>query len=214
MTEALRLRRLRLQLSLPVVVERSPSKPVLVRHLREDPSHRDVAPTVEDRTGSPFLEPLSPAVLSELSCLKKRPVPPAPSGTVRPEGAGGTGLFFKHESSLRTAGDNGSRKGDPVRSSTVGATSRWEGSSRRCRTRTGFDGDLSTTTGRDNCNRNLRKRRASVIGPDSRNKAPASTLGSDHTTRARTVATCSILHLRTCAADPIASARSRVFIVR
>src|SRR6266852_2230489 len=95
MTEALRLRRLRLQLSLPVVVERSPSKPVLVRHLREDPSHRDVAPTVEDRTGSPLLEPLSPAVLSELSCLKKRPVPdhrvahlaPAPSGTVRPVSA-------------------------------------------------------------------------------------------------------------------------------
>ena len=86
MTEALRLRKLGLQLFPPVAVERSPSEQIFVQHLpKQHLFHRDVAPTVEDRTGLPFRNPLPLADLSELSCLEEvHPVQhlaPARSGT-------------------------------------------------------------------------------------------------------------------------------------
>jgi hypothetical protein len=71
MTEALRLRKLRLRLSPPVAVERSPLEWVFVQHLPEHyPFHRDVAPTVEVEPVA-FSIPLPLADLSELSCLEE-----------------------------------------------------------------------------------------------------------------------------------------------
>src|SRR5438552_13201159 len=99
MRKALRLRSLRLRVSPPVVVERFPSK-VLVQHPRgQDSSHRDFAPTVEDRTRSLFPESLPLVALTELSMSMRTFVgrvvrhhraqhpAPAPAGTVRPASA-------------------------------------------------------------------------------------------------------------------------------
>ena len=77
------------------------------------------------------------------------------------------------------------------------------------------DGDLSTTTGGNNCNPNFRKHRASVIGPASRDKSSARTPVFRYATRAKGTPALDAVSLAdgASAADTFAFARSRLFVV-